>query len=175
MLPTATIHKDRLLLPNDLLHRSETIAVRSYLLPSKTVDPKAAAVTIRGNGITIDFQGAVLRGSPETIDPDSRTGVGLRVEGFNVTIKNARIHGYKVALWAKGVKGLKLVNCDLSYNWRQRLRSTRERENLADWMSYHRNEENEWLRYGAAAYLEGCQGFEVEGLRVTGGENALML
>ncbi len=175
MLPTPALHKDRFLLPNDLLSRSETIAVRSYLLPSKTVDPKAAAVTIRGNGITIDFQGGILRGSPPTIEPDGRTGVGLRVEGKNVTIKNARIHGYKVALWAKGVKGLKLVNCDLSYNWRQRLGSTREREDLADWMSYHRNESNEWLRYGAAAYLEACDGFEVKGLRVTGGENALML
>ena len=175
MLPVAVLHKDRLLLANDLITRSETISPRSYSLPGREVDAKQAAVTIRGNGITVDFQGAVLRGSLASTEPDARPGVGLRVEGTNVTIKNARIHGFKVALWAKGVKGLKLVDCDLSYNWRQRLKSTREKEDLSDWMSYHQNERGEWLRYGAAAYLEDCDGYEIKRLRVTGGQNGVML
>lgn len=175
MLPAAAIHKDRLLVPHDRIDRSITIAPREYRLASNAVAPGKAAVTIRGRNITVDFQGATLAGSAPTLDPDLRAGVGLRVEGANVTIKNARIRGYKVAIWAKGVKGLRLVDCDLGYNWRQRLRSTREREDLDDWMSYHQNERDEWLRYGAAAYLDDCDGFEVRGLRVTGGQNGLML
>lgn len=175
MLPPALPHQDRILLPRATIARSETIAPRRYLLPSEGLDPKRAAVTIRGENITVDFGGATLRGTPESTEPDARTGVGLRIEGKNVTIRNARIHGYKVALWAKGVKGLKLVDCDLSYNWKQRLKSTREKEDLADWMSYHRNEADEWLVYGAAAYLDDCDGFEVKRLRVTGGQNALLM
>ena len=134
-----------------------------------------AALTVRGDGITVDFTGVTLRGTPEATWPDARTGTGLRVEGRNVTIKGLHARGYKVALLAKGVRGLRLLDCDLSYNWKARLRSTPGREDEADWMSFHHNEKEEWLRYGAGAYLDGCDGFEVRGLRVTGGQCGLML
>ena len=42
-------------------------------------------------------------------------------------------------------------------------------------MSFHHNEQDEWLSYGAAVYLRGCDGFEIRGVRVTGGQCGLML
>jgi parallel beta-helix repeat protein len=42
-------------------------------------------------------------------------------------------------------------------------------------MSYHQNEKDEWLRYGAGIYLRGCDSVRIENCRVTGGQNALMM
>jgi hypothetical protein len=134
-----------------------------------------AAITVRGDGITIDFANSTLLGTPREADPDSRTGIGVEIKGKNITLKNLRARGYKVGIIAKDCPGLKLVNCDLSYNWKPRLLSTIEREDSGDWMSYHQNEKDEWLRYGAGVYLRGCNKFQIVGLTVTGGANGLML
>jgi len=42
-------------------------------------------------------------------------------------------------------------------------------------MSYHHNEKDEWLRYGAAMYLGNCNFVTVRNCKVTGGQNALMM
>jgi len=42
-------------------------------------------------------------------------------------------------------------------------------------MSYHHNENDEWLRYGAAIYLRNCNRAVVHDNVVTGGQCALML
>ena len=76
---------------------------------------------------------------------------------------------------AKGIEGLVIENCDFSYNYRQHLNSTQQKEDLSDWMSYHHNEKDEWLRYGAAMYLRGCNKAVVHDNTVTGGQCALML
>src|SRR4029077_14128218 len=66
-------------------------------------------------------------------------------------------------------------NCDLSYNYRQHLNSSQEKEDISDWMSYHHNEKDEWLRYGAAMYLRNCNFATIRNCKVTGGQNALMM
>jgi parallel beta-helix repeat protein len=76
---------------------------------------------------------------------------------------------------AVGVDSLKMENCDFSYNYRQRLKSTWEKEDLSDWMYYHDNENDEWLRYGAAVYLKQCNNAVVKSLKVTQGMNGLLL
>ncbi len=135
----------------------------------------SAAVTVSGNNLVVDFQGATLSGTPLSSDPDGRKGLGIRVLGKNVTIKNARVRGYRVGLLAENCVGLKLVNCDMSYNWKQRLRSTLEREDESDWQSYHHNEKGEWFRYGAGIYLQGCDRFEIKNTRVRGGQCGLLM
>ena len=80
-----------------------------------------------------------------------------------------------MALLAKDVTSLTLENCDFSYNYRQHLNSTQENEDMSDWMSYHHNENDEWLRYGAAIYLRNCNMPIVRNCKVTGGQNALMM
>lgn len=152
--------------------KSAHVRPGNYVLPSGGTGP---ALVVRGDGITVDFTGALLRGTPSWAQPDVRTGLGVLVQGKNVTIKGLKASGYKVGLYAREAKGLKLIDCDLSYNWRQRLLSTPEKEDVADWMSFHHNEKGEWLNQGVGAYLDRCEGFEVKGLRVTGGQSALFL
>src|SRR4051812_49058303 len=48
-------------------------------------------IVIRGKGITVDFNGATIRGSSEETDPDKREGTGIFIEGDDITIKNAKI------------------------------------------------------------------------------------
>jgi len=137
--------------------------------------PAQAAVIIRGDGLTIDFSGTTLRGTSATVEPNERKGFGLVIEGKNITIKGLNVHGYKVGIYADNADGLRLLNCDASYNWKQKLKSGRLREDTSDWMSFHNNEADQWLQFGAAVYLKGLDGFEVRGVTAVGGQCGLMM
>lgn len=146
-----------------------------YNLPSPVRD-SAAVIIIEGNNITVDFNNAILQGSRQPGQPDKFYGIGILVRnGKNITIKNLKAKGYKIAIMATSVEKLSIQNCDLSYNYRPRLNSTQEKEDISDWMSYHQNEKDEWLRYGAAIYLRDCQFPVIRDNKVTGGQNALMM
>ena len=135
-----------------------------------------SVIVVEGDNIVIDFDNAVLNGNVKKAMPDQFYGVAILIRsGKNITIKNLIAKGYKVALLAKNINGLKLENCNFGYNYRQHLNSTQEKEDISDWLSHHRNEKDEWLRYGAAIYLRGCNNFIISGCKVTGGQNALML
>lgn len=135
-----------------------------------------AVIIIEGNNITVDFNNVTLQGSNNRTQPDEFAGVGLIIRNSrNVTIKNLKAKGYKVAVLARNSEKLVIDNCDFSYNYRQHLNSTQEKEDISDWMSYHHNENDEWLRYGAAIYLRKCNSATVKNCRVTGGQNALMM
>lgn len=133
-------------------------------------------ITIRGSNIHVDFNGATLEGTPSTTDPDRRRGVAILVDsGANVRIANARVRGYRFGILARGTRGLTLLNNDLSETWKPRLFSLIEHESLVDWLSFHHNDNNEWLRFGAAIYLEDIQGGELRGNTAIGGMNGLLL
>lgn len=136
----------------------------------------SAVITVRGNNITVDFDGAKMEGTAPDANPDVAAGVAIRVEGgSNVRILNARIRGYKIGILARGTRALSLIDNDLSYNWKPRLFSIIEHESLIDWLSFHRNDEEEWLRYGAGAYLADVTGGEIRGNTVVQGMNGVML
>lgn len=133
-------------------------------------------IEISGHDIVVDFNNCILRGNEAGLTPDSFTGIAVSVSGGpNITVKNLHAHGYKIALMAKEVKGLIIEQCDLSYNYRQRLYSTQRKEDLSDWMSYHHNENDEWMRYGAAIYLRHCNSAVIRDNVVMDGQCALML
>jgi hypothetical protein len=90
-------------------------------------------------------------------------------------VKGARIRGYKVGILARKVTGLTLTGNDVSDNWKPRLYSRVERESLVDWLSYHDNEDDQWLRYGAGIYLSGVERAEIRGNRALRGQNGLMI
>lgn len=139
-------------------------------------DSSKAVINIEGNNIVVDFSGAELQGNVSMKKPDEFIGIAVEIRNSkNVTIKNLTAKGYKIALIAKNTEKLTIENCDFSYNYRQHLNSTQEKEDISDWMSYHHNEKDEWLRYGAAMYLKDCNFFTVKNCKVTGGQNALML
>ncbi|MBS1653536.1 MAG: right-handed parallel beta-helix repeat-containing protein [Bacteroidetes bacterium] len=157
-----------------LLNRSVKIRKAVYKIEADSA--KQAVIIIEGNNIVIDFNNAVLQGNGKKGRPDEFTGVAILIKnGKNITIKNLKAKGYKVALLARNVNGLIIENCDFSYNYRQHLNSTQQKEDISDWLSHHQNEKDEWLRYGAGMYLQNCRAFTIKNCKVTGGQNALML
>lgn len=132
-------------------------------------------ILIKGNNITVDFNNALLLGSNNKQLPNEFYGLALLIEGNNITIKNARVSGYKVAVMARGCTDLKITHSDFSYNYRQQLQSNWLHEDVSDWMSYHHNENDEWLRYGAGIYLKDCSKTVIQNNTITGGQCALMM
>ena len=135
-----------------------------------------SVIIIEGNNIIVDFNNAILKGSNKKTSPDEFFGVAVFIKGGkNITIRNLKAKGYKVALLARDVTNLTIDNCDFSYNYRQHLNSTQEKEDISDWLSHHQNEKDEWLRYGAGMYLRDCDSMKIKNTKVTGGQNALMM
>ena len=161
--------------PGLIITRSARITPRVYRLSApRSLD--SAVITISGDDITVDFAGATMEGMPPDADPDLAEGVAIRVDGgHNVRIMNARVRGYKVGILARRTRNLSLSDNDLSYNWKPRLYSVVEHESMVDWLSFHHNEKDEWLRYGAGAYLSDVEAGEIRGNAVNQGMNGLML
>ena len=158
-----------------VITESTTVRPGTYRLNASS-DLSTPAVTIRGNNITVDFNGAVLAGGADGADPDTYAGVGVLIDGGSkVTLKNAVIRGYKVGILARNSPDLHLTRNDLSFNWKQRLYSGIEKESLVDWMSYHQNEKDEWLRFGAGIYLRSCDRAEIDHTVALQGQNGLMV
>jgi parallel beta-helix repeat protein len=156
------------------INKSTKFKKATVTLTSASLDKPV--IVISGENMVVDFSQVVLKGSGSSVHPDEFKGLAVLVKsGKNITIKNLNARGYKVALLARNVEGLVLENCDFSYNYRQRLNSTQQKEDISDWMSYHHNEKDEWLRYGAAIYLADCNKTTVRNCKVTGGQNALMM
>lgn len=132
-------------------------------------------IMISGNNITVDFDNAVLMGSNDKELPNQFYGLAIFIKGDNITLKNAKVCGFKVAVIAEGCRNLRIEFCNFSYNYRQHLQSNWLREDVSDWMSYHHNENDEWLRYGAGIYLKDCTGAGINNNVITGGQCALMM
>ncbi len=161
--------------PGMVITRSVRIAPGTYRLPApRAMD--SALVTVRGSGVTVDLGGVTIIGASDSAPPDAAAGVAVRIEGgARVTLRGGTIRGFKVAVLARDTRDLRLLELDLSHNWKPRLYSLVEHESLVDWLSYHHNEEDEWLRYGAAIYLANVKGGEVRGVTVEQGMNGLMM
>ncbi len=161
--------------PGMVISQSVQVLPQVYQLPAAP-GLDSSVIVVRGDDVTVDFGGATLQGSAPSVAPDLATGVAIRIDGGrNVRIANVRIRGYKVAILARGSRDLELANVDASYNWKPRLFSLVEHESLVDWLSYHHNEKDEWLRYGAAMYLVDVHGGAVRRSVVRHGMNALLL
>lgn len=132
-------------------------------------------IVVRGNDIVLELVGE-LRGAPPETPGDQLTGIGIRIETPCVTVRGARVHGYKVGIHAVGASELVLEDCDVSGNFRQRLKSTREKESNEDWLDPHHNDAREWFtNYGAGIYVERSTGVTVRRSRARAGQNGLVL
>lgn len=159
---------------NMIIRSSVQIKKGTYLLNASD-SLQVPLIRIEGNNITVDFNKAVLHGSTDKQLPNEFYGLAILVKGNNITIKNAIVNGYKVAIMAQGCTNLKIEGSDFSYNYRQHLQSSWWGEDLSDWMSYHHNEHDEWLRYGAGIYLKDCSKAVITNNTITGGQCALMM
>src|SRR6266508_4245276 len=134
--------------PGMIITRSVRVSPRTYRLAGPPI-------IVRGDNITVDFRGATLEGIDPNAEPDQARDTAIVIDGgSNIRIVQARIRGYKVGILARGTRLLTLRNNDLSNNWKPRLFSLVEHESLVDWLSFHHNEKDEWLRFGAAIYLQ---------------------
>lgn len=163
------------LTPGMVITRSVRIAPGTYRLPAPAA-LDSALVVVRGDGITVDLRGVRIEGTPLDADPDEAQGVAVRIDGGrDVTVRGATIRGYRIAVLARGTRRLQLVDNDLSYNWKPRLFSLVGHESLLDWLSFHQNEKREWMRFGAAIYLEDVTGGTIRGNRAEQGMNGLLM
>jgi parallel beta-helix repeat protein len=154
------------------IERSCRVALGEELLVDAQGD---GALQIVGDGITVELTGT-LRGAPAAAAPDTFSGVGIVVTGKHVTLRGARVAGYKVAIHARGADGLVLEDCDVSGNFRQHLKSTKEKESDDDWLDPHHNDAHEWFtNYGAGIYVERASGVTVRRCRAHAGQNGLVL
>jgi hypothetical protein len=168
-LPTVALR------PGLVITRSVRVRPGTYRLAAPA-GADSALVTVRGDGITVDMRGVRLVGTPEGADPDRAAGIALRIDGgHDVRVHGATIRGYKVAILARGTRRLTLDSNDVSHNWKPRLFSGIQHESLVDWLSYHHDEQDEWLRFGAGIYLADVHGGEIRGNRGEQGMNALLL
>ncbi|MGE0609230.1 MAG: right-handed parallel beta-helix repeat-containing protein [Pirellulales bacterium] len=172
--PTATQRSGLRIVADDTVIRESTrLAKEVYRLSDMADD---GLVRIEGDELTIDFQGATLDGSAPGATPDAFTGRGIALENAaKVTIRNARVRGFKIGLYAKNCRELTIENCDFSDNYKQHLQSTPRAESGADWLFGHENDDNEWLRYGAAVYLENCEKCMLRGNTGKRGQNGICL
>lgn len=161
--------------PGMVITRSVRVVRRTYKLAGRgALD--SALITIRGENITVDFDSATMQGIASDADPDLATGVAIRVDGGrNIRIVNARVRGYRFGIMARGTRNLQILDSDLSYSWKPRLFSLVEHESLVDWLSFHKNDKDEWLRFGAAIYLDSVRVGEIRGVRAQYGMNALQM
>ena len=163
-------------LSKGMIIKSSVKIIRANYKINGTDSLNQSVIIIDGNNITVDFNGAELRGSNDKVLPNEFYGCALIIKGGrNITIKNANIRGFKVAIMGRGVENLTIQNSNFSYNYRQKLYSNRLREDVSDWMSYHHNEKDEWLRYGAGIYLRDCNKINIHDNVITGGQCGLMM
>ncbi|MHC4922404.1 MAG: NosD domain-containing protein, partial [Planctomycetota bacterium] len=180
-LPAQTRHASRAL--QILVTEDDTVLTRScrIRIPKGTVirDRNGNGVLqVRANNIDIVFApGSVLRGAKPGTPPDEFTGVGIRLNGHKgVSIQDARVHGYKVGMHLSRANGLAVVGCDVSDNYRQRLRSTPQAEDTVDWLRPHDNDDHQWLgSYGAGICVERSKRVHVRKNRARRGQNGIVL
>lgn len=168
-------------LPVVVVTRDDTVLTRScrVVFPQVVADANGDGVLHVGAGnITVEFEaGTALRGAPEGTDGDRLRGIGLRIDGHaNVRIRNARIHGFFNGVVASRADGLVIDGGDFSDNYRQRLRSTPEAEDGADWLFPHHNDDRKWRdEYGGAVCIESSCRVTVRGMRVRRTQNGILL
>lgn len=163
------------LTPGMVITESVRIRPGVYRLPAPA-SLDSALVVVRGSGVVVDMRGVRLEGTAAEADPDQAAGVAVRIDGGDgVELRGATIRGYRIAVLARGTRRLTLRDNDLSHNWKPRLFSQVGHESLVDWLSFHQNEKREWMRFGAAIYLEDVQDGVIAGNTVEQGMNALLM
>ncbi len=166
--PLVTVDRDNVVI-------SESCRVRVTAAPIADADGNGV-VHIVGNGIAVTFEDSALRGAEDGQAPDSFEGIGIRVTGGNVTLSGAVIQGYRIGVFAQRAVAMVIEDCDVSGNFSQRLASTPQHEDPADWLRPHANDENEWIEnYGAGIYVEQTANAVIRRVRAWGTQNGIVL
>ncbi len=132
------------------------------------------ALRIQGDNLIVDFQGAVLDGAATGMLPDAFVGTGIIIQGKNITLRRAKVRGFKVGIHATNCPGLVIEECDISGNYQKHLLSTPEAEDDSDWIFGHQNDDHEWLKtYGMGLYIERSDNVTVRRVIARHGQNGI--
>lgn len=175
LVPDASLPRIVVTADNTRIDRSCVIVVPPGVTIADTDDD--GVVHLVADDVTVWFEkGSELRGSSGEAR-DQYKGIGVRVDGHKgVRIVNARVSGYRAAVWATGADGLVIQNADVSGNRRDRLKSTPAAEDLVDWLWPHENDGGQWLtRYGAGVCVQRSRGVCLVGVRCREGQNGIIL
>jgi parallel beta-helix repeat protein len=125
----------------------------------------------------VDLTGRVYDGAKPGTTPDQYEGFGLVVENSrNVTIRGGTFKGYRCAVLLRNCVNVTLEGLDVSGNFRQRLRSTPEREFAGDWLWPHKNDQQEWRKnYGAGICLENSRNCVIRDCKGQKQQNGILL
>lgn len=167
-LPTIEIDRDN-------VEIVESCIVRIGATPMVDKDNNGVIHITRG-GITVDFANQRLHGATADQLPDSFAGIGIKITAKDVTLKNAKVFGYKVGIHALNADGLTIHDCDVSNNFHQRLKSTPQAEDASDWLWPHANDNNEWMtNYGAGICVEDSSIVRLYNIRARKTQNGIIL
>jgi nitrous oxidase accessory protein NosD len=169
--------------PEVTVQADDTVIAKScrvVIPPGTVIEDKNdnGVIQITAPDIVVEFaEGSILRGAKESTRPDEYQGYGIRLNGqTGVTIRKARIRGYRCGLWATRADGLTVEDVDASDSRRSYLRSTPMAEDEGDWLSPHYNDKHEWLNaYGSALYVEDSAKVTIRRCRVRDSQNGLCL
>jgi parallel beta-helix repeat protein len=115
----------------------------------------------------------VVLESGDTI-PEAFTGTGVLTRGVDsVVITGGRISGYRHGVRVEGGRGHRIAGADLSGSRRQRLRSTAEQFDEADWLDIFRPDTFE--TYGGGLLVKWADGVTVTGVKANGAQNGIGL
>jgi len=142
-------------------------------------------IRISGDGVTVSFEaGSELVGAPG-LDAWERTregayhllsGTGIVIEGTGVTVRDARVRGYRVGIAAEGTDGLTLEGVRVEQTYHPPLGSTPWAEDAGDWLSPHANDGGEWVsRYAAAVSIKDADGVTLDRVTVRKSQNGIVL
>ncbi len=134
---------------------------------------------VRGAGAVLDLTGVTLvaHAADDARDPDAFAGIAVLVEDApGAVVRGGTLRGFRVGVAVRNSPGAVVEDVDASGNFRQRLRSTVAREDLADWLRPHDDDANEWeTRYGAAFSVLASPRAVVRRCRARDGQNGVLL
>ena len=127
-----------------------------------------------GKPIVVDFDGGLLLGGANR--SERLTGIGIVVTGKNVTLRNGKIKGFKVAIQGDGCDGLVLEDFDTSDNYAQLLKSKPWKEAASDWLFPHENDKGEWAQqHGAGVSISNAKNITIRRVKNHNTQNGILL
>jgi len=140
-----------------------------YRIPDRA---EQGVLVVTGSNTRIDLSGVTLE-SGDTV-PGGFTGSGIVSHGADsVTVWGGRIRGFRFGIRLEGGRGHRVTGIDLSGSRRQRLQSSIEHFDVADWLDIAHADSFE--SYGAGLYLKRTVGVLVSGVTARGSQNGIGL
>lgn len=167
-----TFADDEITIRRDNVTITKSVKIKPGIYTIKDADNNGI-LHVKGRGIVIDFQGATLRGAKlPGADLSTLEGIGIAVDdAADVTIRNARIHGYRYNIRARRAAGLRLEECDTS--WSRAHRIAEKNQPIEIWLVLRSLEA--WRDYGSGVWLEESNDCTVQRCRGAGAQNGLLL